>query len=94
MRKTGTEQGKSTRLLRIGEQIRHILAQILGRHEVRDPVLDKLHQLHRHGAEGTVERTIQHHHQIAFLLCADQFSAEHAGIKLLKGAAGNCSRRR
>ena len=35
-----SEQGKSVRLLRIGEQIRHVLAQALGRGEVRDDVLE------------------------------------------------------
>lgn len=40
MRQTGTAEGKSVRLLRIGEQVRHILASVLGRGEVRDPVLE------------------------------------------------------
>ncbi len=40
MRHQQNEQGKSVRLLRIGEQIRHILASVLGRGEVRDPVLE------------------------------------------------------
>lgn len=32
--------GKSVRLLRIGEQVRHALASLLARREVRDPVLE------------------------------------------------------
>jgi len=40
MRHTGTAEGKSVRLLRIGEQVRHVLAAVLGRGEVRDPVLE------------------------------------------------------
>ena len=32
--------GKSVRLLRIGEQVRHALADLLARREVRDPVLE------------------------------------------------------
>ena len=34
------EKGKSVRLLRIGEQVRHALAELLSRREIRDPVLD------------------------------------------------------
>lgn len=40
MRQTQTPEGKSVRLLRIGEQVRHVLASVLGRGEVRDPVLE------------------------------------------------------
>lgn len=40
MRRTGTADGKSVRLLRIGEQVRHVLAGLLQRGEVRDPVLE------------------------------------------------------
>ena len=40
MRHTGTAEGKSVRLLRIGEQVRHVLAGVLQRGEVRDPVLE------------------------------------------------------
>ncbi|MBW7945946.1 30S ribosome-binding factor RbfA [Sphingosinicella microcystinivorans] len=40
MRQTQTPEGKSVRLLRIGEQVRHVLAGVLGRGEVRDPVLE------------------------------------------------------
>ena len=32
--------GKSVRLLRIGEQVRHAVADLLARREVRDPVLE------------------------------------------------------
>lgn len=34
------EKGRSVRLLRIGEQVRHALAELLGRREIRDPVLE------------------------------------------------------
>ena len=37
---TPDEQGRSVRLLRIGEQVRHALAELLTRREIRDPVLD------------------------------------------------------
>ncbi|MBA4758469.1 30S ribosome-binding factor RbfA [Sphingosinicella sp.] len=40
MRQMQTPEGKSVRLLRIGEQVRHVLAGVLGRGEVRDPVLE------------------------------------------------------
>ena len=40
MRRTATPEGKSVRLLKIGEQVRHVLAAVLGRGEVRDPVLE------------------------------------------------------
>ena len=39
MKSTDTA-GKSVRLLRIGEQVRHALADLLARREVRDPVLE------------------------------------------------------
>ncbi len=38
--KTQTPATKSVRLLRIGEQVRHALAEVLARREVRDPVLE------------------------------------------------------
>ena len=34
------DKGKSVRLLRIGEQVRHAVADLLGRRAVRDPVLE------------------------------------------------------
>ena len=40
MRQTQTPEGKSVRLLRIGEQVRHVLAGVLGGGEERDPVLE------------------------------------------------------
>ncbi len=40
VQKDGKDAGKSVRLLRIGEQVRHALAGVLGRREVRDPVLE------------------------------------------------------
>jgi ribosome-binding factor A len=39
MRQTETSEGRSVRLLRVGEQIRHILSEILTRGEVHDDVL-------------------------------------------------------
>jgi ribosome-binding factor A len=41
MRQQRDEQGKSVRLLRVGEQMRHALADVLSRGEVRDDVLEK-----------------------------------------------------
>lgn len=40
MRAQKDEAGKSVRLLRVGEQIRHVLAEVLNRRELRDPVLE------------------------------------------------------
>ena len=42
MRHTEGFEGRSVRLLKIGEQIRHTLAQVLQRGEVNDPDLDGL----------------------------------------------------
>jgi ribosome-binding factor A len=39
MRQTETSEGKSVRLLRVGEQVRHILSEILARGDVHDDVL-------------------------------------------------------
>jgi len=39
MRHNETSEGKSVRLLRVGEQVRHILAEILMRGDVHDDVL-------------------------------------------------------
>lgn len=39
MKPAQDDKGKSVRLLRIGEQVRHALAELLARREVRDPVL-------------------------------------------------------
>lgn len=39
MRQMRNEQGKSVRLLRVGEQIRHALAELLSRGEIHDDVL-------------------------------------------------------
>ena len=39
MRRTETPEGKSVRLLRVGEQVRHVLSDILMRGEVHDDVL-------------------------------------------------------
>ena len=39
MRKTETAEGRSVRLLRVGEQVRHVLSELLQRGEVHDPVL-------------------------------------------------------
>ena len=39
MRKVETPEGRSVRLLRVGEQVRHVLSELLQRGEVRDEVL-------------------------------------------------------
>jgi ribosome-binding factor A len=39
MRKVETPEGRSVRLLRVGEQVRHVLANILMRGEVHDDTL-------------------------------------------------------
>ena len=41
MRKTETAEGRSVRLLRIGEQVRHVLSEILSRGDVHDDTLAK-----------------------------------------------------
>ena len=41
MNKTDTPQGPSIRVLRVGEQVRHILSELLARDEVHDEVLAK-----------------------------------------------------
>lgn len=43
MRHNETPEGRSVRLLRVGEQVRHILADILMRGDVHDDVLAKHH---------------------------------------------------
>ena len=39
MRKTETPEGRSVRLLRVGEQVRHVLSEILARGDVHDDTL-------------------------------------------------------
>ena len=39
MRKTETTEGKSVRLLRVGEQVRHVLSEVLARGDVHDDTL-------------------------------------------------------
>jgi ribosome-binding factor A len=39
MRKAETAEGRSVRLLRVGEQVRHVLSEILSRGDVHDEVL-------------------------------------------------------
>ena len=39
MRKTETPEGRSVRLLRVGEQVRHVLSELLMRGEVHDDTL-------------------------------------------------------
>jgi ribosome-binding factor A len=39
MRRNETAEGRSVRLLRVGEQVRHVLSELLHRGEVHDPVL-------------------------------------------------------
>ena len=43
MRNTSTSESKTVRLLRVGEQIRHILADLLMRGDVHDDVLETTH---------------------------------------------------
>ena len=39
MRRVETPEGRSVRLLRVGEQVRHVLSELIGRGEVHDEVL-------------------------------------------------------
>ena len=39
MRRQETQEGRSVRLLRVGEQVRHILSELLARGDVHDDVL-------------------------------------------------------
>jgi ribosome-binding factor A len=39
MRRTETPEGRSVRLLRVGEQVRHVLSELLQRGDVHDEVL-------------------------------------------------------
>lgn len=39
MRRTETPEGRSVRLLRVGEQVRHVLSELLARGDVHDEVL-------------------------------------------------------
>ncbi|HET9355006.1 MAG TPA: 30S ribosome-binding factor RbfA [Sphingomicrobium sp.] len=39
MRQTETPEGRSVRLLRVGEQVRHVLSEVLARGEVHDETL-------------------------------------------------------
>src|SRR3990170_1002887 len=39
MRKVETAEGRSVRLVRVGEQVRHVLSELLQRGDVHDPVL-------------------------------------------------------
>src|SRR4028118_2034884 len=39
MRKAETNEGRSVRLLRVGEQVRHVLSEILARGDVHDKTL-------------------------------------------------------
>ena len=39
MRKTETAEGRSVRLLRVGEQVRHVLSELLQRGDVHDETL-------------------------------------------------------
>lgn len=39
MRKQETQEGRSVRLLRVGEQVRHVLSEVLARSDVHDDTL-------------------------------------------------------
>ncbi len=41
MRKVETAEGRSVRLLRVGEQVRHVLSELLQRGEVHDDTLER-----------------------------------------------------
>src|SRR3954463_10534365 len=41
MRRTETPEGRSVRLLRVGEQVRHVLSELLARGDVHDETLAK-----------------------------------------------------
>jgi ribosome-binding factor A len=41
MRKAETTEGRSVRLLRVGEQVRHVLSEVLARGDVHDATLQK-----------------------------------------------------
>ena len=41
MRKVETTEGRSVRLLRVGEQVRHVLSELLQRGEVHDDTLER-----------------------------------------------------
>src|SRR4051794_13907720 len=41
MRRVETPEGRSVRLLRVGEQVRHVLSELLQRGDVHDDVLQK-----------------------------------------------------
>src|SRR5258708_863309 len=41
MRRTETPEGRSVRLLRVGEQVRHVLCELLQRGDVHDETLQK-----------------------------------------------------
>ncbi|WP_310496108.1 30S ribosome-binding factor RbfA [Sandarakinorhabdus sp.] len=41
MARTPDAQGRSVRLLRVGEQVRHALAEVLGRGDIRDELIER-----------------------------------------------------
>ena len=41
MRRAETPEGRSVRLLRVGEQVRHVLSELLQRGDVHDDVLNR-----------------------------------------------------
>jgi ribosome-binding factor A len=43
MRRTETPEGRSVRLLRVGEQVRHVLSEVLARGDVHDEPLHSHH---------------------------------------------------
>ena len=43
MKRNETSEGRSVRLLRVGEQVRHVLSEVLMRGDVHDPVLASHH---------------------------------------------------
>jgi ribosome-binding factor A len=86
MRRTETAEGRSVRLLRVGEQVRHALAEILMRGDIHDELLA------RHSVSVTeVRMSPDLRHATVFvkpLLGADEtevLKALKANVRYLKG---------
>ena len=99
-RQAQSGEGKSVRLLKIGEQIRHVLAQVLQRSEVNDPDLDgmivsvsevRVSPDLRHVAVYVIRETLGS----SFRLCgeavgmADQSTARAAFARIQRALAGD-----
>lgn len=82
MKVSPDEKGRSVRLLRIGEQVRHALAAILLRRELRDELLDKTIV-----SVSEVRVSPDLRHATAFIKALGDVD-EHAVIKALAQHAG------